>query len=60
MQKLMSYWRSYCAVGVPADASTVVGGLPFAVDDVMFLLSQLLWPPSMLFPASLFLQGSFF
>jgi hypothetical protein len=26
--KLMSCWRSYCAVGVPADANTVVAGLP--------------------------------
>ncbi len=46
----MSCWRPYCAVGVPADASTVVGksptisgifivaGLPSAVDAVMFLL----------------------
>jgi hypothetical protein len=56
----MSYGRSYCAVGVPADASSVVAGLPSAVDPVMFLLSQMLWPPSMLLPASLFLQGSFF
>jgi hypothetical protein len=39
----------------PADASTVIAGLPSAVDAVMFLLSQLLWSPSML----LFLQGSF-
>jgi hypothetical protein len=38
----MSYRRSYCAVGVPADASTVVAGLPSAVDAVMFPLSQLL------------------
>jgi hypothetical protein len=56
----MSYRRSYCAVGVPADASTVVEGLPSAGDAVMFLLSQLLWPPCMLLPAFLFLQGSFF
>jgi hypothetical protein len=57
-QKLMSCWRSYCAVSVPALASTVFAGLPSAVDAVMFLLSQMLWPPSMLLPASLFLQGS--
>ncbi len=42
-QKLMNCWRLYCAVGVPADASTVAGsytisgipaiaGLPLAVD----------------------------
>ncbi len=58
LQKLMSCWRSYCAVGVPADANNVVAGLPSAVDAVMFILSQLLWPPSMLLPSSLFLQGS--
>ncbi len=33
--KLMSCLRSYCAVGVPADANTVVAGLPYAVDAVM-------------------------
>jgi hypothetical protein len=54
----MSCWISYCAVGVPADANTVVSGLPSAVDAVMFLLSQLLWTPSKLLPASLFLQRS--
>jgi hypothetical protein len=48
------------AVGVHADASTVVAGLLSAVDAVMFLLSQLLWPPSMLLLALLFLQGSYF
>jgi hypothetical protein len=53
-RKLMSCWRSYCAVGVPADATIVVAALPSAVDIVLFLLSQLLWPPSMLLPASLF------
>jgi hypothetical protein len=53
-----SCWRSFSAVGVPADASAVVAGLPSAVDAVMFLLSQMLWPPTMLLPASLFLQGS--
>ncbi len=37
-------WHSYCADGVPADANTVVAGLPSPVDAVMFLLSQLLWP----------------
>ncbi len=41
----MSCWRSCCAVGIPVDASTVVAGLPSAADAVMFLLSQLLWPP---------------
>jgi hypothetical protein len=25
LRKLMSCWRPYCAVGIPADASTVVG-----------------------------------
>jgi hypothetical protein len=55
--KKMSFWHSCGAVGVPAEASTVVAGFPSAVDAVMFLLSQLLWPPSMLLPASLFLLG---
>ncbi len=57
-QKLMSCWRLYCAVGVAAVANTVVAGLPSAVDAVMYLLSQRLWLPFMLLPASLFLQGS--
>ncbi len=52
--KKMSFWHSCGAVGVPAEASTVAAGLPSAVDAVMFLLSQLLWPPSMLLLASLF------
>ncbi len=39
----MSCWHSYCAVGVPADANTVVAGLPSVVDAVMYLLSQLLF-----------------
>jgi hypothetical protein len=52
----MNCWRSDCAVGVLANANTVVAGLPSAVEAVMFLMSQLLWPPSMLLPASLFLQ----
>ncbi len=56
-RKQMSCWRSSCAVGVRADASTVVAGLPSAVDAVMFPLSQLVWPPSVLLPASLVLQG---
>jgi hypothetical protein len=55
--KKMSSWRSCCADGFPADASTVVASLPSAVEAVMLLLSQLLWPPSMLLPASQFLQG---
>ena len=56
--KKISCWRSCCAAGVPADASTVVAGLSSANDSVMSLLSQLLWPPpSMLLPAALFLQG---
>jgi hypothetical protein len=50
----MSCWRSYCAAGVPADASTVFAGLPSAVDAVM---SQLLWPPSMLLLAVLLLTA---
>ena len=41
----MRCWRSYCAVGVPADDNTVVAGLPSAVDAVMYLLSQLLLAP---------------
>ncbi len=32
----MSCWRSYFAVGVPADANNVIAGLPSAVDDVMY------------------------
>ncbi len=44
----MSCWRLYCSVGVAAVANTVVAGLPSAVDAVMYLLSQLLWPPFML------------
>ena len=55
--KKISCWRLCCAAGVPADASTVVAGLSSANDSVMSLLSQLLWPPSMLLPAALFLQG---
>jgi hypothetical protein len=49
----MICWRPYSAVGVPADASTVVGvstisgilviaSLPSSVDTVMFVLSLLL------------------
>jgi hypothetical protein len=37
----MSFWHSCGVVGVPAEASTVVAGLPSAVEAVMFLLSQL-------------------
>jgi hypothetical protein len=35
--KKTSFWRSCCAAGVPAYASTVVAGLSSAVDSVMSL-----------------------
>ncbi len=55
----MSFWRPFCAAGVPANASTVVGcGSPFWVDAVCSYGLCCSLPPSMLLPASLYLQAS--